>query len=100
MALLGAPNSETEMKKKSKTVTEAERQRRREAAKRQHLADQLLYSRSDVMRMLGVSMSTVIRLEMEGRLGKALKLFGAEGGKTFYGAEAVKSLISTEEGAR
>jgi hypothetical protein len=58
--------------------------------------DRLLYSRTEVSRLLGFSISSIIRFENAGRL-KALKLGDSQNYKTVYRASDVFALAGIEQ---
>jgi hypothetical protein len=60
-----------------------------------HDDDRLLFCRADVARMYGISIGTVIRLEIAGKL-KPLKLGPEQNRKTFYRSCDVRNLAGLE----
>ncbi len=57
----------------------------------------IIYTRLHVAALLGVSVSTVQRIEARGRL-RPLKLSGSQAGRTHYRAEEVERLLNLGRG--
>jgi DNA-binding XRE family transcriptional regulator len=75
-------------KRRNRATSERERQRRSEQAR-------LLYRRDEVAHMLGLSMSTIIRMEADGRL-PGLKMRPGKNCRALYRASDVHRLAGVE----
>jgi DNA-binding XRE family transcriptional regulator len=83
----------------SKKISKQERERRQQQAARdrqQRDRDRLLYTRSEVARLFGVSIATIIRMENDGRL-PGLKLGPSQNHRTLYRAADVHRLAGLEQ---
>ena len=76
-----------------KKLSKRERQRRQRQSARDR--DRLLYTRSEVARLFGISIASVIRMENDGRL-KGLKLGPSKNHRTLYRSRDVHKLAGLE----